>query len=759
MSESFTLAIKSNGHRGPAGFGAKFTGTCLATGRVVQCVADMDFFPADSRIPLAGDVWRVKGKFRKKYPDRPALLYVSACALENHEGDYLAHYLSCNEAFAGTYVGAGKIGNIVDHYKAKYPYGPDDGDDAKSRWWRELVKALDASHPAPFVTQGLLSEKSARRLLEAWREAERNTTRVAVYLQEKGFDRALGNRIISYWGDEAVATLEENPYYMLSFVPVFADVDRVARSMYGLADDDPRRSIAAVQAHLYARLLEGHTLTRHNDLVLNVSRLLGAGTATAEEAVRVACALGPVEGGPDFGYQTMGAAWLEQHVRESLLAIRDKDGISQRERQHIALDPRVIDGLIARYEEEQRRKPGKETFALKRQQIEALHMALAHPLSVLCGGAGVGKTTVLDCLLYILKATGQDFHQMALAGRAAKRMRDATNEEARTIALFLVHLEKGGISLGHYPLIIIDESSMLDLPTLDRILRALPPMAKVRFLFVGDPYQLPPIQFGLVFHKLAASDAIPRVELTELLRHSSETGIPRVVTDIRNGRVPHYLKDKKFKYRGKADGVSFCECRADQINAKMREILIELGDVDGQSVQGLAVRNIGNGGVDRINAWMQNEMDRRWRDQGLGERPTHHVTDWDDLRFSFADPVMWTENDYDKGIFNGTLGVVIEANDECVVVDFEGTEVALRRDEIGHLALAYSITVHKAQGSEFERVVIPIVRSVLLDVSMIYTAATRASKQVVFLGNFKAFEYAITHPSVAERREVGLMFA
>ena len=163
-------------------------------------------------------------------------------------------------------------------------------------------------------------------------------------------------------------------------------------------------------------------------------------------------------------------------------------------------------------------------------------MAVHHPLSVLTGGAGTGKTTVLQVIHDIAEQVGVPVLQMALSGRAAQRLREATGRAASTIAAFLRAAAQGSVHPASEPLIIIDESSMLDLPLMYSLVRALP--ARARLLLVGDPYQLPPIGFGLIFHVLAASPSVPRVELVEVHRQAQSSGIPQIAREIRHGIVP-----------------------------------------------------------------------------------------------------------------------------------------------------------------------------------------------------------------------------
>lgn len=326
---------------------------------------------------------------------------------------------------------------------------------------------------------------------------------------------------------------------------------------------------------------------------------------------------------------------------------------------------------------------------------------MSHEFAVLTGGAGVGKTTVLKAIYALADELGVLVHQIALSGRAALRMSEATGRPAMTCAGWLLRLEAGDIALDDQPLIVVDESSMVDLPLLYRILRNLVPGC--RLLMVGDPGQLPPVGFGLSFHILAEDPQVPRVHLTEVMRQAAETGIPQVSLDIRAGRVPSLQAFDP----GHAIGVSFVDADQAEVVASTLEVLELLGGWGENQIVG-STKGTGNpddGGTVAMNAVLHQARAER------GDEPLFS-------RFYAGEPVIYTVNDYDLGLMNGSLGVLVgmvagDEGESFSVGRFGDQEIIIPSPKLEDLELAYAITTHKAQGSQFPTVIVPVFRNMI----------------------------------------------
>jgi exodeoxyribonuclease V alpha subunit len=515
--------------------------------------------------------------------------------------------------------------------------------------------------------------------------------------------------------------LKPTPYLLLA-VAGWSRVDAEARKI-GIADDDQKRLVGAVEAALYSRLNVGHTLTQHGSAVKLVNGLLGSNKGP--EAIAAALEEGAITGTRETGYQPIGAYSLEQGIATRLRAMIEGELPEQAELFNVPLEG-LTDELIAQYE-------CLQGIKLTAEQKAAIRMAAREQFSLVLGGAGVGKTTVLGGIIHVMEASHWSVLQLALAGRAAKRMGEATGRPAMTIAKFLLGMRAGNLELSAQTLLVVDEASMLDLPTLYRVLSYLPD--GTRLLLVGDPAQLPPIGFGLTFHKLATSAAIPKTQLTQVHRQAASTGIPAVAASIREHRIPA-LKP----FVGARPGVSVIECSRSGIVAKLFELAQAWAGDDWRVIG--SVKN-GAAGVNDINASFHHRL-------SVGRSRL------DGYCFAEGDPIVFLRNDYERGLMNGSLGTVIKvlSAEGALVADFEGDQHILTGEDLTNIELAYAITCHKAQGSQFQRVAIPVVRSRLLDHALIYTALTRGVEQVVFVGDIEALGSAIKASPRASGREV-----
>lgn len=611
-------------------------------------------------------------------------------------------------------------GSTIVRHLAEDPAFEGIGYATAAKLWKAMGEGLYAALGNGDVAclAEVIGPDRAERLAGAWREklAEGD---VVVWLSEHGFDARLAKKIIRLWGAEAAGKLREQPYAMMALAN-WRVVDAAGLQM-GIDPADPRRMVAAVEAALYDRLDGRHTWTCRREIVTAVGKLLRCPPSSAQEAVVLAeqhLAAFAV----DEGLQPAGAHMMERFVADrirTMLAEPAMGDLIAREVSAEELDA-WLDGADAGLNDEQRR---------------AVHLAIRERFGIVSGGAGVGKTTVLRAVARACSDFGRSIHMMALAGRAAVRIAEATGRPATTIAAFLKGVEARKIPLGPESLVVVDESSMLDLPTFYRLLRALPEEA--RLLLVGDTAQLPPIGFGLVTHVLAVRPEIPAVELTRVYRQSETTGIPSVARAVRAGALP----DLPSEVLGLAGGVALVQ--TDEIATN--DIVDVVADLGGFSddLRILCAVKAGPAGTEVLN--------KRFHEIFAVGRRRHPTRD-----FAEGEPVMFLKNDYRLDLRNGSLGRITAIEDDLVTVDFDGNELELTGMALGDLTLAYAITVHKSQGSGFRRVVVPVQRTRLLDRSLVYTAITRATDLAVMVGDAGVIREALGRSTHAERRETAL---
>lgn len=672
------------------------------SGTHVRVVADRHVV---TNVPALGEMWRIKGEYQRDLI-YGVQFYADICERVLPKGQLIVLFIANNPRFKG--IGLGKARKLYQ------------------RFGNSLTQLLDVGEIAKL--EEVLTPLAAQTLVSAWHQ-NRAESEVVTFLNHHHFSPRLAGKLWRCWGDRAIKVLESNPYSMLAFAG-WNIVDKAAQQL-GVSQLDERRLIGAVESCLYTRLNEKHTLTKHYNLLQRVSYLLGADSTTAGLAIQLALNDKAITGNKQVGYQPIGAALIESGVVKRLTRIHSGEAFHQEQLFNLTnrINTSLVENTISTFE-------GSHNIKLNEEQKEAVTLATSKPLSMLIGGAGVGKTTVLKIIIDIIEEAGGTVYQMALSGRAAQRMRETTDHEAMTIAGFISSVQKGHLRIKRDSLLIVDEASMLDLPTTHRIVRNLPD--GIRLLLVGDPYQLPPIGFGLVFHKIAESSTIPRMELTQIHRQAESSGIPSVALAVRRGVIPQL-----DSFNGLGSGVTFIDCIPERVSGVLFDVCKTWGH--GTDIQILGVTKSGVAGVRTINEYFHQNL-------ASGKR---RLYDW---RFAEGDPIIHLENDYEHLLFNGTLGyvtdIVTDKDGLALTCEFSELKHTFKEAELYKIALAYGITVHKAQGSQFRKVAIPITKSRLLDRTMIYTALTRGIEQVVFVGDKCAFEEAVRKPPSASSREV-----
>lgn len=665
-------------------------------------------------------------------------------------------------------VRAVPTGKLIREYLAAHVpgVGPERAKALWDRFGEELTQILD--HPdyldllaetlAP--DRPLLGPRLAAACQAAWREARAETLAVE-WLSARGIEDVRAVRtILKVHGESAIERLSENAYCLVPLMP-WMRVDRLGLQLLaeaGVADPrgDRRRLVGAVDAAVKRTLQGSATAISDADLRVDLSKLLATrNAALIDAAITAGRDNRAILPGVDGAWRAPGAAAMEEHLTERFRRMLRPVALHD-----VAVPP---PGLL-RSSVEGLRIGGRD---LHPEQVEAILRALQSPLAVLTGGAGVGKTTVTRIIADTWEhQAGGRVVLCALAGKAALRLSHATGRLAMTMARLIHQLrERAEIErqlaagdldapeadrlnrrcaalaqITPHTLVVVDEASMVDLASLYNLVSHMPEGA--RLLLVGDEGQLPPVSFGIVFHRLVLDPAIT-ARLTVVHRQREDGGIPAVSRAIRERRMPT-LPD----YAVPGEGVSIRRCAEEKLAQEVEAVWRDLG---GLASDTLIVTPTWKGaaGVEALNERLQN--------LNAAESPLlkGYLGQW----FSVGDPVMWTRNDYKRGLFNRLMGrvVAIDLDTRSATVQFDGMDepVELGSEDLGDLALAYAITVHSSQGSQAPAVIMPLYQTQLLDPSLIYTAITRAEHQVVFVGEEAVIEDALRRPLAADTRLVG----
>jgi|GEM_PF-458051 ATP-dependent exoDNAse (exonuclease V), alpha subunit - helicase superfamily I member len=596
----------------------------------------------------------------------------------------------------------------------------------------ELLNAGDVKA----LTQ-ILSQETALRVVHAWRiYADIDALHYCnIFL---GLSISTSLRVSEFYRSETKSKLREDPYRLLAFGVTLKECDRIVKRQ-GLNIDSNLRLSASVEAALYEILAKGSTAASCEDLkgplrnILypNISAEDSSDSADSAIDTEIAEALNDDYTGNNYVllekglYQSNGAFLMESFVAEYLIENICNSVPGSKTDHNMKM-------IIREYEQ-------RTGFSLTKGQNHAVAQAFQHQFLIINGGAGVGKTTMLGALYEVFKSTHTIPIQLALTGKAAKRMTEATGHKSYTIEKFIHVFDFKDYERPDL-VIVIDESSMVDLPSIYRLLTFIP--RSTRIIMLGDTGQLPPINFGLIFHELVKLDFVPKVTLTEICRQYENSNIPLVSNRIRDGYMPELEHHDVSHIR--ANGF-----------VPIKKLVAEIYQQSPDTTQIICPTNKMADAINDLCASTNRKA-----------RMRIFVDEFDiymDTDFRVGDKVMCNKNIYKINLMNGSIGVVIKVYKDMKLITLDdnnssneyssfgkilwddGIEREVSMEVIEALQLAYAITIHKSQGSEFEKVIISLEHSPNLDRTMLYTAITRAQKEVVIIGDIKVLDKAINN--------------
>ena len=576
-----------------------------------------------------------------------------------------------------------------------------------------------------------------------------------IFLQQFGITMNLAVKIYNKYGQEVYGILKENPYRLADDIEGvgFRTADDIAAKA-GIRTDSDFRVRSGILYTLLQASGEGHTFLPQEELTAKTSELLGIDKDIIEKNymdLSIERKIIMKQSGEQTQIYSASFYYMEANTATML---RELD---------IAYD--VADAEIEQRIHNIEKQTGMQ---LDEHQVQAVKEAVRNGLLVITGGPGTGKTTTINTIIRYFEMEGMDIFLAAPTGRAAKRMSETTGFEARTIHRMLelnggmegsAGFERNETNPLETDLVIIDEMSMVDITLMNSLLKAIAP--GTRLILVGDINQLPSVGPGSVLKDIIQSEAFNVVMLTKIFRQASTSDIIVNAHKINRGEevsLDNKSMDFFFLKRYEADII------INVVLQLVKQKLPKFVDATPYDIQVLTPMRKGLLGVERLNGILQqylNPPDKSKREKEHG-----------DMVFREGDKVMQTKNNYqleweictkfgltvDKGmgIFNGDMGIITEINDfaETMTVEFdEGRKVEYSYKLLDELELAYAITIHKSQGSEYPAVVIPLLSgpSMLMNRNLLYTAVTRARKCVTLVGNDATFNQMIQNTSQQKR--------
>jgi exodeoxyribonuclease V alpha subunit len=611
------------------------------------------------------------------------------------------------------YLGSGMIRGIGPHFAGKLVAA-----------FGEAVFDVIESAPQRLLEIDGIGKTRLTRITAGWSE-QRAIREIMVFLQSHGVGTSRAVRIFKTYGADAIALVQQNPYRLARDIRGigFVTADQIAQRL-GIPKTSMLRARAGISYALLQAVENGDCGLPEDDLLTLAQKLLEIDRpllkeALALETTEAAVLVEPVEGRPCVFLPHLRHA--EDAIAHAVRRLRvgQPPWPSMDAEKAIAWVERRLDVTLAA------------------GQRQAVSKALASKVLIVTGGPGVGKTTIIRAILTILRAKGVTPLLAAPTGRAAKRLSETTSLEAKTIHRLLEFDPKGGGFLRtkdlplECDLLVLDEVSMVDVPLMASVLKAMPGPAAL--LIVGDVDQLPSVGPGQVLADLIGCGQLPVARLTEIFRQARESRIIVNAHRVNRGMMPELDPggDSDFYFVEAADPE---DAAAKIVKVVAERIPARFGLDPIRDVQVLCPMNRGAVGARALNLALQAALNAVRADEPTVERFG--------FTYRLGDKVMQIENNYDRETFNGDIGFIskIDHEESELAVDIDGRPVVYPFGELDEVVLAYANTIHKSQGSEYPAVVIPIVTQhyAMLQRNLLYTGLTRGKRLVVLVGQRKA---------------------
>jgi exodeoxyribonuclease V alpha subunit len=651
-----------------------------------------------------GDRLRITGKWVVHPRYGPQLSIESYEIVPPHTADGIARYLG-----SGLIKGIGRemAQRIVDRFGEK------------------TLEIID-KRPGRLLEVEGIGQSRLKAVKKAWRE-ERALSELVMFLESHGIRATSALKIFKRYGAKAVEVVRDNPYRLASDIwgIGFVTADRIAYKL-GIDPEAGIRVRAGITYVLGQATDEGHVFLPAEFLSSRCTSLLGVTEVSFEDALD--------------GLRRDGDVVVDGD-RVYLPALHDAETSIVRDLEHRFLTEHrpVVEDVDSTLLDIER----TQGVTFDKSQLNAVSQGLRSGFTVITGGPGTGKTTIVQGFVRVYEANGLRISLAAPTGRAAKRMSEITGREARTIHRLLEFNPKEGFFRRNEEnpietdMVVVDEASMLDIQLASSLLKAIKPTTSV--LFVGDVDQLPPVGPGNFLKDIIDAGCFPVHKLTRIFRQDETGTIVENAHSINRGEFPEFSRSGGDFFLIEEDNPA--QVAGTIVDLVSRRLPGKFGFDRFADIQVLSPMYKGEAGATNLNAMLQQALNS-------GGRRI------DDLRFREGDKVMQLRNNYEKTVFNGDIGRVLECDPEegrlRVQFDFS---VEYDRTELDELTLAYAVTVHKSQGSEFPCIVMPVLTQhyIMLFRKLLYTAVTRAKSLVVLVGSRRAVGLAVRNARTDQR--------
>ncbi|PIE70885.1 MAG: ATP-dependent RecD-like DNA helicase [Deltaproteobacteria bacterium] len=612
--------------------------------------------------------------------------------------------------------------------------GPRMADRLVSHFKDQTLEIIE-SYPDRLTEVPGIGQGTADRIVESWHH-HHAVRRLMEFLTSHGVDASQGVMLMQQYGLDTEALLRNNPFCLVPDFPRigFPLADAIAKNL-GWSPDAPAR-VEACLIHILATGADnGHTFLKTPDLKHQARRRFQLTDETVEQAVDEMAQRGDIVietlPGPDKAEISATYA-TPLHVAESGIAMRMAAFLSVPLIPYTLSTERILEEVLRQL-----------SIQLSDEQLHTLEAILLHKAAVITGGPGTGKTTLIRSITAIFESLGKDVLLAAPTGRAARRLSEVSGKPAVTIHRLLEYsLTFGGFERNDQnPLethaLIIDEFSMVDTLLMHDILKAMP-MTGV-LIMVGDAYQLPSVGPGNVLQDFIASGSLPVYALTTIFRQAQESPIVMNAHRVRNGEIPLFRKNLP---KNELSEFYFIEQhQPDTVVRTIAELcrnrIPKVFNMDRMTdIQVITPMHRGDVGTINLNQVLQEALN-----------PDGRALNFKGQQFRINDKVMHLKNDYEKEVFNGDIGTVASVDTEFMEVRYDNHRVSYAVAELDTLTLAYAISVHKSQGSEYPAVIVPLLpmHTPLLQRNLLYTAMTRGKSLVILVGSCQALQTALAN--------------